>query len=72
MKDVSDKLENGHNLIIFPEGTRGEPGELQSFKSGIGRIAEKYRHIPIVPVLYLVQKNRFQNEIQYLFPYGII
>lgn len=51
LMDVCGKLDKGHNLIIFPEGTRGEPGELQSFKSGVGSIAEKYRDVPIIPVL---------------------
>ena len=47
---VNKLLSDGHNLIMFPEGTRGLPGEFQSFKSGIGRIAEKFPDIPIVPV----------------------
>ncbi|PKP31662.1 MAG: hypothetical protein CVT99_07865 [Bacteroidetes bacterium HGW-Bacteroidetes-16] len=50
MNQVNDKLEKGHNLIIFPEGTRGLAGEMQTFKTGIGKIAEQYKHIPIIPV----------------------
>lgn len=50
-EEVSHKLDKQHNLVIFPEGTRGNPGELKSFKSGIGRISERYREVPIIPVL---------------------
>ncbi len=43
-------LEAGHSLIIFPEGTRGKPGELVHFRSGIGRLVVQYKSIPVVPV----------------------
>jgi len=50
MSEITAKLNEGHNIIIFPEGTRGIPGEIQTFKSGIGRIAEHFPHIRILPV----------------------
>ena len=48
--DLKAVIERGHNLVIFPEGTRGRPGELQRFKSGIGRLMVQYPQLPIVPV----------------------
>ena len=50
LKLVIDKINEGKNIIIFPEGTRGKPGEIQHFKSGFGRLMEKYPGIPVVPV----------------------
>jgi len=47
---VFDALQNGQSLVLFPEGTRGEPGKLQPFKAGIGMIAEAFPHTPIHPV----------------------
>lgn len=47
---IKDVLDAGDNLIVFPEGTRGEPGVMQPFKSGLGRVMCEYRGIPIVPV----------------------
>lgn len=43
-------LEDGQILIVFPEGTRGEPEQLQSFKGGIARLAENNPAVPVVPV----------------------
>jgi adenylate kinase family enzyme len=36
--------------MIFPEGSRGQPGRIVSFKSGIGRLVSQYPDLPIVPV----------------------
>lgn len=43
-------LERGEILIVFPEGTRGEPEKLQAFKSGIYHLAHASSPIPVVPV----------------------
>jgi 1-acyl-sn-glycerol-3-phosphate acyltransferase len=41
-------LSKGHSLIIFPEGSRGEPEKMQAFRKGIGVLL--YPHIPYIPV----------------------
>ena len=43
-------LRAGKILIVFPEGSRGEPEHLQSFKGGIARLAESNPAVPVVPV----------------------
>lgn len=48
--DTKVSLDAGENIIIFPEGSRGEPGEMVKFKSGIGRLVQQYPDIPIIPV----------------------
>lgn len=50
LEKITALLEKDQNLIIFPEGTRGEPGQLKHFQSGIGRIASCFNHIPILPI----------------------
>ncbi|MFH2033625.1 MAG: lysophospholipid acyltransferase family protein [Candidatus Margulisiibacteriota bacterium] len=42
-------LDNGKNLIIFPEGTRSKDGNIHEFKSGIG-ILMAGRKQPVIPV----------------------
>jgi len=47
---ISQYLEKRHSLIIFPEGSRGEPEKMQAFRKGIGVLLQKHPHIPYVPV----------------------
>ena len=43
-------LAAGDILIVFPEGTRGKPGELGAFHCGIARLAAAHPDAPLVPV----------------------
>ncbi len=47
---VSEALARGHIVVIFPEGTRGEPGKLGRFRSGVCRLAQKHPEVPVIPV----------------------
>lgn len=42
-------LRGGDNLIIFPEGTRGRPGEMQRFRTGLGRVIAGNPGVAVVP-----------------------
>lgn len=43
-------LEEGYSLILFPEGTRGEPEKFQPLKPGVALLLSKHPDIPYVPV----------------------
>ena len=43
-------LEAGESIIIFPEGTRGEAGQLGQFRCGVGKVAADHPEIPLLPV----------------------
>ena len=49
--DVLDHyLSKGHSLIIFPEGSRGEPEKMQAFRKGIGVLLQRNPQVPYIPV----------------------
>ncbi len=50
LDDVVAALQNGEIVIIFPEGTRGEPERLQRFKSGLYHLCARVPEVPVVPV----------------------
>ena len=50
LEEMGRRLAQGHSIVIFPEGTRGQGGKLARFKSGVGRLAEGFPGVPIVPV----------------------
>ena len=50
LEEMFSRLDSGQNIIIYPEGTRGEPGEMQNFKTGIGRLVQARPSIPVIPV----------------------
>jgi 1-acyl-sn-glycerol-3-phosphate acyltransferase len=37
-------------LILFPEGSRGEPEHLSPFHSGIAHLAKRHPEVPVVPI----------------------
>ena len=43
-------LANGEILILFPEGSRGEPEQLTGFKTGVARLAQSQPEVPVIPV----------------------
>ena len=47
---MTDVLKKGDSIILFPEGTRGEPEKIQEFKKGIGVLLQRNPNIPFIPV----------------------
>jgi 1-acyl-sn-glycerol-3-phosphate acyltransferase len=50
LEDCYRALAAGKVLVIFPEGTRGEPEQMAELKSGIWHLAKRFPAAPVIPV----------------------
>ncbi len=49
LREMLKRLQNEKMVLIFPEGTRSETGEIQSIKMGFAPIARRSK-VPLIPV----------------------
>ena len=47
---IYEALDNHQIVLLFPEGSRGDPEIMKPFKTGIAHIAEAYPHVPVIPL----------------------
>ncbi|MEM7559237.1 MAG: lysophospholipid acyltransferase family protein [Planctomycetota bacterium] len=47
---ITEGIERGEILILFPEGSRGDPEVRDEFKTGIAHVAKRHPEVPITPV----------------------
>lgn len=50
LAEPSDMLAQKQIVLLFPEGSRGEPERLSRFKSGVARLLERHPETPLIPV----------------------
>lgn len=66
LNEAARQISEGASVIVFPEGTRTEDGQLQDFKKGGFLIAVKAQ-VPIIPIAIkgsyqVMAKNHFQLQ----------
>lgn len=50
MEKMLEAIDEGYSLILFPEGSRGEPEQMSKMKSGIARLLVQRPGLKYVPV----------------------
>ncbi len=61
LKEGSDRIKDGYNLAIFPEGTRSREARMRHFKGGSFKMAYKAK-APIVPITIDGSYHVFEEE----------
>lgn len=47
---IDDALAAGEVVVLFPEGSRGEPEQMAELKRGIAHLAQRNPEVPVIPV----------------------
>ncbi len=47
---ISEVLHKDGIVLLFPEGSRGEPEQMASFQSGVAHLAKRHPDVPVTPV----------------------
>jgi 1-acyl-sn-glycerol-3-phosphate acyltransferase len=71
LQPTIEALEAGESLIFFPEGSRGTPGVIGSFKPGIGKIVKSVPGVLVVPVFLAGAERSLPRGESVPVPLGI-
>lgn len=50
LQTIDDVLNQGHSILYFPEGSRGNPEVMGEFKNGIAVLLKNHPGLPFVPL----------------------
>jgi 1-acyl-sn-glycerol-3-phosphate acyltransferase len=61
LKDTKDRLNDGRQISIFPEGTRSDGTKVRKFKAGAKVIAEKFA-LNVQPIIIIGSHDVFKSK----------
>jgi 1-acyl-sn-glycerol-3-phosphate acyltransferase len=67
---AKEALMRGEILVVFPEGSRGEPEEMARFKTGVARLAEFCPEAPVTPVYLQGAGRSLPKDAKLLVPFN--
>ncbi len=68
LDEMARSIEAGESLILFPEGSRGEAGEISTFRSGIGRLMASHPGLVVLPVFILGPERALPKQVTVPLP----
>lgn len=67
---AKEALARGEILVVFPEGTRGEPEEMARFKTGVARLVEFCPDAKVTPVYLQGAGRSLPKDAKLLVPFN--
>lgn len=67
---MSKLLRNGDSIILYPEGTRGEPGVMQEFKKGLALLIQMHPEIDVIPIFIGGLHRTMPKGVSLILPYN--
>ena len=67
---AKEALTRGEILVVFPEGSRGEPEAMTRFKTGVARLAEFCPQAPVTPVYLQGAGRSLPKDAKLLVPFN--
>jgi 1-acyl-sn-glycerol-3-phosphate acyltransferase len=67
---AKEALTRGEILVVFPEGSRGEPEEMTRFKTGVARLVEFCPEAKVTPVYLQGAGRSLPRDAKLLVPFN--